>query len=231
MSEEAAGAIIPAAGLGRRLGGVEKALAELAGKPLVSWAVDIFQRCSQVHRIALVLRQESLEVGRRLASESGWSKVEVCPGGPRRQDSVLHGLSLLKDCPWVIVHDGARPLVDEELVRRGLEAARETGAAAAALPVADTIKEVGEDHLVMKTPERRLLWAVQTPQVFRRELLETAYRQAGAEEATDDASLVERAGVRVKVYPGSPWNIKVTTREDLLLAELLLRERQGQRAP
>ena len=220
---------MPAAGLGLRLGGGNKAFAEVAGQPLVAGSLDILQGCPEVDRIALVLQEASVAEGRRLASQRGWSKVLVCAGGSRRQDSVLQGLRILGECSWIIIHDGARPLVDEAMVHRGLDAARKWGAAVAAVPVKDTIKEAGTDALVMHTPDRSRLWAAQTPQVFRREILEAAYRQAGSQEATDDASLVERVGGKVALFAGEHRNIKVTTPEDLLVAELFLKERQRQR--
>ncbi len=226
MPEDTVGAVVPAAGLGQRLGGVNKAFAELAGQPLVAWSVDVLQGCPEVDRVALVLQEASVEEGRLLAARRGWSKVLVCAGGSRRQDSALRGLELLRPCSWIIVHDGARPLLDGAMVRRGLEAARQWGAAVAAVPVKDTIKEAGADALVVRTPDRSRLWAAQTPQVFRRDVLESAYRLAGSQEATDDASLVERAGGRVAIFAGEEWNIKVTTPGDLLLAGLFLKERQ-----
>jgi 2-C-methyl-D-erythritol 4-phosphate cytidylyltransferase len=123
----------------------------------------------------------------------------------------------------VVIHDGARPLVTEELIERGLEAARETGAAAAAVPVKDTIKLVGEEGIVNQTPPRQNLWAVQTPQVFRADIINEAYLRAN-DDVTDDASLVEQLGYKVKLYPGSYDNIKITTPDDLALAEVLLRK-------
>ena len=154
------------------------------------------------------------------------SKVtDVCPGGERRQDSVVAGLSHLSHCDWVVIHDGARPLVTLDLIDRGLEAATETGAAVAAVPVTDTIKVAGDDGFVQGTPPRRNLWAVQTPQVFRFDIIAEAYRQTKY-EVTDDARLVEQLGYRVKLYMGSYDNIKVTTTNDLALAELVWQKYQ-----
>jgi 2-C-methyl-D-erythritol 4-phosphate cytidylyltransferase len=149
---------------------------------------------------------------------------DICPGGRRRQDSVVAGISRLTDCEWVVVHDGARPLVSEELISRGLSAAQATGAAAAAVPVTDTIKIAGDDMLVRETPPRRGLWAVQTPQVFRLDTITNAYRDRGDGEVTDDAAAVEQSGHRVKLYMGAYDNIKITTPSDLALAEVLLKE-------
>lgn len=209
------------------MGGVDKLFTLLAGKPLVAWTLQAFEDCPPVTRIVLVLHPRRVDDGKKLVAEAGWKKVvEVCPGGLRRQDSVAEGLRRLPGCPWVIIHDGSRPLVTPELIVRGLEAARETGAAVAAVSVKDTIKRVNKAGLILETPERQSLWSVQTPQVFRYDLILRAYSEAGG-EVTDDAALLERLGHPVKVYPGSYENIKVTTPEDLLLAEMLLRRRLG----
>jgi 2-C-methyl-D-erythritol 4-phosphate cytidylyltransferase len=215
------GAVIVAAGKSRRMGGVDKVMATLGGKPILARVIDVYQRCNSIYQIVVVLSEQNLESGRQLVAEKGWSKVtDVCPGGNRRQDSVLAGLNRLSDCAWAVIHDGARPLVTKELIDRGLEAAIQTGAAVAAVPVTDTIKMVGDDQLVQGTPPRRNLWAVQTPQVFRFDIIAEAYRQAKS-EVTDDATLVEQLGHRVKLYMGSYDNIKVTTPEDLALAKIL----------
>ncbi|HJX12601.1 MAG TPA: 2-C-methyl-D-erythritol 4-phosphate cytidylyltransferase, partial [Dehalococcoidales bacterium] len=161
---------------------------------------------------------------RHLMGQGEFSKVtEVCLGGKRRQDSVAAGLKRLKKCDWVIIHDGARPLVTVDLIERGLEAARETGAAVAAVPVTDTIKVVDSNETVYQTPLRHFLRAVQTPQIFRHDIIARAYARPDI-DVTDDATLVERAGYEVRLYPGSADNIKITTRDDLARAELLLRK-------
>ena len=133
---------------------------------------------------------------------------------------VLAGLGQLRNCQWVVIHDGARPLVTVDLIEQGLAEARETGAAVAAVPVADTIKVAGDDRIVRQTLPRQNLWAVQTPQVFRYPVVAEAYRRAKG-DATDDASLVEQLGYKVKLYMGSYDNIKITTPDDLALAEVL----------
>ena len=168
-----------------------------------------------------MLNEQNLEKGKQLVAEQGWAKVtDVYPGGQWRQDSVVAGLSRLSHCDWVVIHDGARPLLTEDLILGGLEAARETGATVAAVPVTDTIKVAEGDRIVRQTPPRQNLWAVQTPQVFRINIITEAYQKATG-EVTDDASLVEQLGYRVKLYPGSYQNIKVTTPDDLALAEVL----------
>jgi len=214
-----------AAGGSRRMGGVDKVLALLGGEPVLARTIDAFQNSSSIDQIVIVLSEPNLERGRQLVAERGWSKVtEVCLGGRRRQDSVLAGLSRLKDCHWVVIHDGARPLVTEDLISRGLAEAEETGAAVAAVPVTETIKVVGEGRIVHQTPPRQNLWAVQTPQVFGYLMIAEAYRQAKG-EVTDDASLVEQLGYRVKLYMGAYDNIKITTPDDLALAEVLWQKR------
>jgi 2-C-methyl-D-erythritol 4-phosphate cytidylyltransferase len=219
-------AVIVAAGTSNRMGGIDKVFAPLNGQPLLAKVVTVFQDCQSVDEIVLVLAKKSLEQGRTLVKERGWSKVvAVCAGGPRRQDSVKEGLRRLADCDWVIIHDGARPCVSADLVERGLIAAQKTGAAIAGVPVKDTIKIVSRRGFVQQTPARQCLWAAQTPQIFRYDLITEAYRQAD-DEVTDDAALVEKLGHRVEVYMGSYHNVKVTTPEDLAVAEVLL-QKQG----
>ena len=220
-NQQKVGAVIVAAGSSRRMGGVDKVLALLGGKPILSRVVDIFQRCSPVNQIVVVLSEQNLERGKQLVAEQGWSKVsDVCAGGQRRQDSVAAGLGRLGNCDWVVIHDGSRPLVTVDLINRGLEAARETGAAVAAVPVTDTIKLARDDRIVHQTLPRENLWAVQTPQVFGIAIITEAYtRENGG--VTDDASLVEQLGYRVKIYTGAYDNIKITTPDDLALAEVL----------
>ena len=153
--------------------------------------------------------------------EQGWSKViDVCVGGRRRQDSVAAGLRQLSSCDWVVIHDGARPLVTVDLINRGLEAAKGTGAAVAAVPATDTIKLAGDDGIVRQTPPRQNLWTVQTPQIFGIKIITEAYSRANG-DVTDDASLVEQLGYRVKIYMGAYDNIKITAPDDLALAEAL----------
>jgi len=220
------GAVIVAAGASSRMGGVNKIYANLAGKPLLAHTVNVFQKCSSIDQVVIVLSPDKVEEGWRLVKEHGWSKVsEVCPGGARRQDSVREGLKRLSGCQWVVIHDGARPCLTADLIERGLKEARHTGAAIAAIPVTDTIKVVSPSSFVEETPLRQRLWAVQTPQVFRFDIISEAYRKAEG-DVTDDATLVENLGYKVKVYPGSEANIKVTTPEDLVLAEAILRSRE-----
>ena len=221
-SQESVGAIVAAAGRSERMGGRDKLFAVVGGKPLLAHALTAFDACRGVDRVVLVLSPENIERGRELVAEAGFSKVvAVCQGGERRQDSVCNGLEALASCQWVVVHDGARPLVTADLIERGLEAAKETGAAIAALPIGDTVKEVEASGLVGRTLCRGQLWAAQTPQVFRYDILREAHQRAQG-EVTDDAALVEELGYQVRVFEGSPRNIKVTTAADLALVEALL---------
>ena len=201
--------------------GADKLFAPLAGRPLLAHVLSRFQESPAVDRIALVLSSENLERGRDLAAEYGMTKISpICLGGPRRQDSVRLGLEALGECDWVLVHDGARLLVNP-LISEGLEAAQETGAAVPAVPIADTVKSAGPNGTVDRTLDRGRLWAAQTPQVFRYDLLLRAHREITA-DVTDDAPMLEALGLAVKLYPGSPLNIKVTNLEDLRTAEALL---------
>ena len=219
-------AIVVAAGQSRRMNGVDKVLALLGDKPVLAWSIEALQRCDKVDRIVLVNSQSNKEPVECLVMDRKWTKVaDVCTGGRRRQDSVAAGLKLLGQCGWVIIHDGARPMLTQDLIERGLKAAEETGAAAAAVPVTDTIKLVGDDQIVIGTPPRSNLWAVQTPQVFRSAIIKKAYQQA-QEDVTDDATLVEQTGGKVKLYMGSYENLKITTPRDLALAELLLKQHE-----
>ncbi len=215
------GAIIAAAGSSRRMGDVDKLFALIGGRPLLLRATQPFQDCPRVHRIVVVVSGEKERLCRSLIAGEEWSKVsDICLGGERRQDSVVAGLKRLNDCQWIIIHDGARPLVTTDLIEKGLDAAAETGAAAAAVPVTDTIKSADKDGVVRETPPRQNLWAIQTPQVFRSSIIAEAYSRVRG-DVTDDASLVERTGARVKLYPGDYVNIKVTNPDDLALAEIL----------
>jgi 2-C-methyl-D-erythritol 4-phosphate cytidylyltransferase len=216
------GAVIVAAGESRRMGGIDKMWAELAGKPVIAHTINVFQSCDFVDQIVTVFHRTKLEDGQKLIAQTCSGKpVQTCPGGERRQDSVASGLSQFHACDWIIIHDGARPLVTVETIEKGLKAAAETGAAIAAMPVKDTIKNVSEGMFVSQTLSRKELWGVQTPQVFRYDIITEAYRRIH-DDVTDDAMMVERMGIAVKVFQGSYDNIKITTPEDVAIAECLL---------
>ena len=217
--------VVVAAGRSTRMGGVDKTFAPLLGVPLIAHTLDQLEAFPPVAEIVLVLGAGSLEQGRALVRSRGYRKViQVCSGGERRQDSVRNGLEQLSLCDWVMVHDGARPCLDQAILERGLAAAATCGAAVAGMPVKDTIKLVSEELLVTGTPDRSRLWAAQTPQVFHYSLLMEAHRNH-AQTVTDDASMVEGLGHQVQMFQGSYENLKVTTAEDLVLAETFLRAR------
>ncbi len=226
------GAIIVGAGSGQRLGGVEKAFLPVAGRPLIAYSVEIFNRCPQVDDVCLVVSGGSEEKAHALVRESQWSKVAaVVAGGAERPDSVRAGLDALSFAgDWVLIHDAARPLVSEEIIRRGLAAARIHRAAVACVPLRDTVKRVREQpegRLVWETVERRELWVAQTPQVFRESVLRLAFQTLGrrASGLTDDAALIEAMGWPVAVFEGSSDNVKLTYPEDVPVVEALLRAR------
>ncbi|MCH8206583.1 MAG: 2-C-methyl-D-erythritol 4-phosphate cytidylyltransferase [Chloroflexi bacterium] len=208
------------------MAGTDKIFTPLLKRPLISYSLSVMNDSPQVSSIVLVVSPKSLERGRRLVRSQRWAKLrDVCAGGERRQDSVRMGLERLPECEWVIVHDGARPLLEAGMICTGLRAARTTGAAVAAVPVKDTIKMADADDVVTQTIERDRLWAVQTPQVFRRKLLVEAHRSI-TQDVTDDASMAELMGASVKVFMGSYDNLKVTTPDDLTMARSVLASRR-----
>jgi 2-C-methyl-D-erythritol 4-phosphate cytidylyltransferase len=220
-NKEKVAAIIAAAGDSQRMGGVDKMFAPIAGRPVLARVIDTFQACRSIDQIIVVINPKNIDQCQRLVAREGWPKVkDICPGGRQRQDSVAEGLKRLKYGEWVVIHDGARPLITIDLIEKGLEAAEETGAAVAAVPVTDTIKVAGSGDIVRQTLSRQNLRAVQTPQVFRIDVILNTYRHVFG-DVTDDASLVERAGYTVKLYPGSYDNIKITSPADLAMAEAL----------
>jgi 2-C-methyl-D-erythritol 4-phosphate cytidylyltransferase len=217
-------ALIVAAGSGERLGaGRPKALIELAGRPLLQWSIDALLGVAGIERIVVAMPPGA-------AAPAG---VTAVAGGAVRSDSVRRALAAAGDTEIVLVHDAARPLLTAELAAAVIDALERRGDAAAAIaavPVTDTIKLLDERDSVIETLDRSRLWAVQTPQVFRRGALERALDVPAAELAlaTDDAWLIERGGGRVIVVPGDEENLKVTTPLDLRVAELLLAERAVQ---
>lgn len=215
------GAILVAAGRSTRMG-FDKVWAPLDDRPVAAWSLEALRESGVVDRVVLVVAEARFGDAGRLIAEFGLPVITVT-GGERRRDSVLAGLDVLDDCDIVLVHDAARPFVTPRLIRDAIEAVRPTGAAVAAVPVRDTVKRVRAAH-VLETLRREELWAVQTPQVFRRELLHDALASS-AEDVTDEATLVERMGGTVRIFPGDPSNLKITTPADLDLSHALLRVR------
>jgi 2-C-methyl-D-erythritol 4-phosphate cytidylyltransferase len=226
-------AIVAAAGRGTRLG-KRKQLLDLMGKPVLAWCFDVFARAAGVNDIVVACEPDETAECEALARRMCGAKLRaVVRGGDRRQDSVFAGLrASMPDADFVIVHDGARPFVTEDMVDRALAAARVTGGAVVAVKVKDTIKQVGEGGIVTRSLPRDQLWAAQTPQAFAFDSLYDAYAAAEARGfvATDDAMLVEWAGTgHVAVVEGSYDNIKITTPDDLAVAEQIARRRAAER--
>jgi 2-C-methyl-D-erythritol 4-phosphate cytidylyltransferase len=222
---ETTGAIVVAAGAGKRFGKSDKILAPLAGKPILARVLEPFIRTHAIDRIVVVCNRRNLAAIKTLLSERGWDdRVTTCLGGERRQDSVFAGFRKLGRCDWVVIQDAARPLITPDLIRRGLEAARETGAAVAGVPTIDTVKIVDSEGVARWTLPRDRLWNVQTPQVFRCDVLARAFEYI-EHDVTDEAQLVELTGGRVKTYTGAYDNMKITTPADLEIAAALLRRR------
>ncbi|MCS7264430.1 MAG: 2-C-methyl-D-erythritol 4-phosphate cytidylyltransferase [Armatimonadetes bacterium] len=220
--------IIPAAGRGTRLNSsLPKALIPVVGKPMIVWTVEAFERTPIVDKLVLVAPNEFISKFEQLSRENQWQKVAaIVAGGSDRQQSVWNGLQAMPDeTDWVIVHDAARPLVKPSLIVAVWEAANEIGTGAiAALPCSDTVKRSLDGVLISETLDREQIWLAQTPQVFSVDLLIEAHEQAIKEgySATDDAMLVERLGIPLRLVMGDPTNIKITHPIDLLLAEAII---------
>ena len=205
--------------------GFDKLFAPLEGRPVVAHAIAAFERTQSVEGIIIVGRAEGLSDFEALVAHEGFGKVSaIIPGGARRQDSVRCGLAQVKpEAEFVAVHDAARPCITDQWIDAVFEAARRDGAAILASPVQATLKKVDQKKHIAATVDRESLWEAQTPQVFRRELLIEAYAKRGRDPVTDDAQLIERLGKPVTIVPCSPLNIKITTRDDLKLAEQVLK--------
>ena len=219
-----AAAIIVAAGSGTRMGRPKQFL-PLLGRPVVEWSLRAFEELPGVKEIALVLTKEDIREHRaRFIS----SRIKLVEGGSTRMGSVRNGLAALsKKTDVIAVHDGARPLITKDLLTAVIQEAGRSGAALLAVPVKDTLKNVdGKELWISQTPDRSSHWLAQTPQCYRREILEEALNQFSKDAlATDESQLVERAGHRVKVVPSAYENIKITTPEDLEVAEAFLLKR------
>lgn len=224
-------AIIPAAGIGERFrSSTAKVLVSLNGRPLIVHTCEVFQKCPLVDSVILVVSPDIEGPVKKLIADYGLTKVKrIVHGGKTRSISVFNGLKQLdEDTKLVVIHDGARPLVSQALVEESIKSCYDEAAVIAAVAVKPTIKRVNpEDHYVETTLNRRMLWEVQTPQVFRKDVILRAHTEILDTEATDDAFLVEQLGEKVKVVQGDYRNIKITTSEDILIAEAFLTHRQG----
>ncbi len=226
-------AIVLAAGRGKRMGtAVPKQFLELDGKPLLYYSLECFEQSELISEIILVTGKDEIPFCWRIVEHYGFRKVKyVVPGGKERYDSVYEGLKACGECDIIFIHDGARPFPDSEMLERTMEAAGQYGACVAAVPTKDTMKLGTADGLVEKTLDRSTLWNVQTPQVFQYDLICKAHREirkGSMEGITDDSMMIETLGIcPVKLVMGSYDNMKVTTPEDLVIAENILNRRKA----
>ena len=215
---------------GKRMGGGKsKQYLQLGGRPVIINTLALFQQSPLIDEIVLVSPPKEIALTRQLVGEAALTKViRIIEGGKERQDSIRNGLNSLDySTEIVVIHDGVRPFLREEHLNATIEAAKESGAALLAVPVKDTVKEV-DNGSVGRTVPREKLWLAQTPQVFSYEIIKEAYRYAEEKKVvgTDDSFLVESMGGRVRIVAGSYENIKITTPEDLIFADALLKEKR-----
>ena len=222
-------AVVLAAGQGKRMhSNIQKQFLQIKGHPILYYSLKCFQDCSFIDDIVLVTGEESLSYCKtEIVERYGFSKVmSVTAGGKERYDSVYSGLLQCRDTKYVFIHDGARPFITEEILASGLEKVKETGACVVGMPSKDTVKLADEAGCVRETPERNCVWTVQTPQIFEYNLIRMAHesiRKKDMSAITDDAMVVEQeTGVKVRLSMGSYQNIKITTPEDLAVAEAFL---------
>ncbi|NLM03528.1 MAG: 2-C-methyl-D-erythritol 4-phosphate cytidylyltransferase [Clostridiales bacterium] len=223
-------AIIVAAGRGKRMGmDFNKQFILLNNKPILAYTLEKFEKTESIDEIVLVVGKDEIGfVKENIIDKYSIKKVsKIVAGGKERQDSVYNGLLAVKEhCSIILIHDGARPFIEEELIEKSIDMARKMGAVVVAVPVKDTIKRVDNDMKVIDTLKRDELWSIQTPQTFQYKLLKKAYdlNRENKDIVTDDAMMVERLGGTVNILKGSYKNIKITTPEDLIIAENILKE-------
>lgn len=221
--------IVVAAGSARRMEGIDKVMAPLEGIPVLARTLMVFQQCPEVHEIVVVTREDLLENIGAMCKAYNLDKVSgAVIGGAERVLSVRAGLQQVRqDAELIAIHDGARPFLSQTVLAAVLQRAKQSGAAAPAIAVNDTIKRVGDAELIVDTVDRSVLRAVQTPQVFQADLIRTAIEKAVADgvAVTDDCSAVERLGIGVVLTPGERENIKITTPFDMKLGQAILQSR------
>ncbi len=220
--------IIPAAGSGKRFGALKQFLS-LQGKPVLIHTLSAFEQSSLIKGICVVTLETEVSSTQKMIQEAGFKKVHhVIAGGQERQDSVKKGFRSLPPCDMVMVHDGVRPFVTQEMIKTLVSTTKESGATIVGLPIKETLKKVREGCII-DTVDRSEIWSIQTPQAFRYDLLARAIQKAEIDHflGTDEAMLVERMGVTVKIVLGSPYNIKITLPEDLRIAETLAQRQEN----
>ncbi|HIZ22626.1 MAG TPA: 2-C-methyl-D-erythritol 4-phosphate cytidylyltransferase [Candidatus Blautia faecigallinarum] len=225
-------AIVLAAGQGTRMGtSVRKQFLKIGGYPVLYYSLRCFQESPLIQEIVLVTEETYLSYCReKIADTYGFTKVKkIVPGGKERYDSVYAGLMACTDCDYVFIHDGARPFITEEILKRGLAGVRKTGACVIGMPSKDTVKLADAEGCVKETPDRNHVWMIQTPQIFQYSLIRKAHESMRKKDmtfVTDDAMVVEQeTGVKVCLAEGSYQNIKITTPEDIAVAEAFLDEK------
>lgn len=222
------GVVIVAAGTGSRMKkDINKQFIKLKNKEIVAHTIEKFYNSENIDDIVVVIREDEEEYfNKNIKEKYGFTNIKVAHGGNERQDSVFNGIKMLKkECDVVLIHDGARPFVTDDIIKRSINKANEHNAIVVGVKVKDTIKVVSDNGNIIDTPNRSYLWAVQTPQVFKYDIITKAYEDAYNNNyyGTDDAMLVERIGYNVKMIEGSYNNIKITTQEDLEFGEQILK--------
>ena len=223
-------AIVLAAGQGKRMHSkIQKQFLEIGGKPILYYSMECFQKSPLIQDIILVTGEDMISYCQsEIVEKYGFTKVcKVTAGGKERYDSVYAGLLCCQDTDYVYIHDGARPFVTEEMIQRGYEAVKRTNACVMGMPSKDTVKLADPSGYIKETPDRKIVWNIQTPQIFSYDLIRGAYesiRKKDMSNVTDDAMLVEQeTGTKILLVEGSYQNIKITTPEDLAVAEAFLR--------
>jgi len=222
-------ALIAAAGLGKRMNAkISKPFIPIFGKPILAYTLEKFEKCKLIEKICLIVNQEEKDLcSKDVISKYNFSKVqELIAGGETRQESVYNGLKALDpDTDIVVIHDGARPLVEETLIQDSIRTAQRYGAAIVAIPLKDTVKRSGKDFFINGTLDRQEIWKAQTPQTFKYNIILSAYHKAYKDKffTTDDATIVEKYGHKVKIIIGSEENIKITTPFDIIIVENFLK--------
>ena len=231
MKQEKNTAIVLAAGQGKRMNSrIQKQFLEIDHRPVLYYSLECFQKSPLIQDIILVTGEEMISYCKKeIVERYNFTKVtKVIAGGKERYDSVYQGLLACEDCDYVFIHDGARPFVTEAMLERGVFGVQETGACAIGMPSKDTIKISDKEGFVQSTPDRSRVWSVQTPQIFAYSLIRSAHeslRRKDMTGVTDDAMVVEQeSGVRIRLVEGSYQNIKITTPEDLDIAETFLKK-------
>lgn len=229
MRQERNTAIVLAAGQGKRMNSkIQKQFLEVGGKPVLYYSLRCFQDSPLIKEIILVTAENMISFCReKIIDKYGFSKVSrVIPGGRERYDSVYAGLLACADSDYVLIHDGARPFITEEILQRGMEGVRETGACVVGMPSKDTVKLADARGFVAETPDRKRVWTIQTPQIFAYSLIRSSHeniRKKDMSQITDDAMVVEQeTGAKIRLVEGSYMNLKITTPEDLSVAEIFL---------